>query len=100
MYMTLYCDSTDLFTEEEITSENLCDLCFPERIVRDWYEQHKTDFDYDTAEWLQIPLDECTFELWVNEAYTAESTDGVYADETDKTGRAVLELNISMGEEE
>lgn len=74
----VYCDSTDLFTEEEIMQENLCDLDFPEYIVRAWYEEHKADFDEDTAHELKIPLSECNFYIWFNEVSTAIDTDGLY----------------------
>ena len=74
----VYCDSTDLFTEEEIMQDNLCDLDFPEYIVRAWYEEHKQAMDADTAAELRIPLSECNFEKWFNEVSTAIDTDGLF----------------------
>lgn len=74
----VYCDSTDLFTEDEIMQENLCDLDFPEYIVRAWYEAHKKELDETTAADLRIPLSECNFYIWFNEVSTAIDTDGLF----------------------
>jgi len=73
-----FCDSTDLFTEEEIMQENLCDLDFPELIVRAWYVLNKKVLDSKTAHWLGVPEEQCTFDLWLKEASTAMDTDGLY----------------------
>lgn len=59
----VYCDSTDLYTEEEILLENLTDLFFPEHIVREWHSVIKS---------------ESPFEEWYNDICTAEDTDGLY----------------------
>ena len=78
LVVCVYCDSTDLFTEEEIMQENLCDLEFPEEVVRGWYEAHKKELDETTAYDLKIPLSECTFEKWFDEVSTAIDTDGLF----------------------
>ena len=74
----IYCDSTDLYTEEEIETENLCYLEFPEKIVREWYKQSEQLFVSDTARELRIPESEATFEKWLADVYTADDTDGLY----------------------
>lgn len=74
----VYCDSTDLYTEEEIMSENLTDLLFPEHIVRAWYETHKQELDDETMHELHVSKDECSFELWYRDVSTAMDTDGLY----------------------
>lgn len=74
----VYCDSTDLYSEDEIAVENLTDLLFPERIVRAWYEAHKSEFDDETSYELDIPEPECDFQKWYEEVYTAIDTDGLY----------------------
>lgn len=74
----VYKDSTNLFTPEEIEADNLTGLMFPEWIVRMWYETNKQEFDLDTKHELKIPLEECTFEKWYNEVYTADDMDGLY----------------------
>ena len=65
--VTVYCDSTPLFSPEEIEWDNLCDLIFPKKLVRDFYrdkwEGGNIDVDFD--EWL--------------DNYTADDTDGLYA---------------------
>ena len=66
--MTVYCDSTDLYTEEEIKSENLTQLDFPEEIVKEWYEKHKNEYDANSVG---------NFNDFLN-SYTADDTDGLY----------------------
>ena len=80
MYMTVYADTTDLFTEDELeeTGCNLVDLDIPDNIVRAYYEQHKEDCDADTNNDLGVPLDQCTFEQWQEEVYTADGTMELY----------------------
>ena len=75
--MTIYCDTTGLFTEEECNQENLCEMDFPEKLVRGWYESRKEEFDADIdVEW-SIGKKEHTFENWLD-SYTADGTDGLY----------------------
>lgn len=70
----IYCDSTGLFSEEEYCLENLTDMMFPEWIVREWYkENEKTCIEDCEAE-----HEEPCFENWINNSYTADSTDGLY----------------------
>ena len=80
MIMTVYADTTDIFTEEEIeeTDCNLVDLDIPENIVMAYYEQHKEDCDAETNSDIGVPLDQCTFEQWQEEVYTADSVIGLY----------------------
>lgn len=74
--VTVYCDSTDLYTEEEIMRENLCELLFPKEIVKEWV-------------WLTAPPGEIErlsgnengydwFDQWYYEESTADDTDGLY----------------------
>ena len=79
IWITVYCDDTGLFTEEECELENLCEAPFPEDIVREWYMENKMFFDEDTAEWTGIPISQCDYKLWLNNAYTAESVIGLCA---------------------
>ena len=74
--MTVYGDSTGLLSESEMNNENMVDLMFPERIVRQWYEE--TNCAEETADELGKDISECTFEEWVEEVYTCDSTDGLY----------------------
>ena len=74
----VYADSTNLFTEEDCNTDNLVALKFPERIVKDWYEKHESEFVECTANELKKPKSECTFEDWFNEVYTADDTDGLF----------------------
>ena len=69
--MTIYCDTTGLFTEEECNQENLCEMDFPEKLVRGWYESRKEEFDADIdVEW-GIGKKEHTFEK-LDLAFTQE----------------------------
>ena len=63
--VTLYCDTTGLFIEDECDSENLTEMLFPEWLVRKWYEETADKEAYRSfGDWL--------------ENYTADDTDGLY----------------------
>ena len=70
--VTVYADTTGLFTEEQINWlldgpsvwGNICDILVPESIVREWYEKYYEDDE--------------TFEEWFHEIYTCDDTDGLY----------------------
>lgn len=70
----IYCDSTGLFNEEECCSENLTDMLFPEWIVREWYKENEKACIEDC----ETEHEEPCFENWINNSYTADSTDGLY----------------------
>ena len=79
MIMVVYADTTDIFTEEEIIENgNLVELDIPDAIVLDWYEQDRAEHDEQTAADLGIPLEECTFEVWRDNVYTADETQDLY----------------------
>ena len=63
----VYADTTGLFTEEEILSDNLCELLFPRHLVEEWYnlfsDEYKRKYSFDN---------------WYYEEYTADETDGFY----------------------
>ena len=60
--ITVYADTTGLFTEEEIEKENLAYLSFPLEIVQAYASKINP---------------ELTFEQWLND-YTADWTEGLY----------------------
>ena len=64
IYVCIYCDTTPWYTEEEMCESNLCDLLFPERMVKDFYAEMGGDLQ-DFAKWLE-------------EEYTADDTDGLW----------------------
>ena len=70
----IYCDSTGLFSEEECCSENLTDMMFPEWIIREWYKENEKACIKDC----EAEHEEPCFENWINNSYTADSTDGLY----------------------
>lgn len=70
----IYCDSTGLFSEEEYCLENLTDMMFPEWIVREWYKENEKECIKDC----EAEHEEPCFENWINNSYTADSTDGLY----------------------
>lgn len=73
----VYCDSTGLYTDEECFDDNLCDLYFPEEIVREWYAENEEDFVKETMDELGCSEEQATFSAWF-EVYTADDTDGLY----------------------
>jgi hypothetical protein len=72
----IYADQTGLYTEDELAWDNWCELEIPEWIVRQWYEEN--DLAKETAWELCIPIEEATFERWLNEVSNGDDTDGLY----------------------
>jgi hypothetical protein len=72
----MYADQTGLYTEDELAWDNWCELEIPEWIVRQWYEAN--DLAKETADELGIPIEEATFERWLNEVSNGDDTDGLY----------------------
>lgn len=72
----MYADQTGLYTEDELAWDNWCELEIPERIVRQWYEVN--DLAKGTADELGIPIEEATFERWLNEVSNGDDTDGLF----------------------
>ena len=71
MFMTIYCDTTGLFSEEEMNRDNCCEMEFSEETVREWFET-------------QYYGPEMPFEEWIADYYTADDTDGLYEFALDK----------------
>lgn len=64
--VTIYCDSTGLFSESECNADNMCDMMFDEAVVEEWFEEKiSPHVDYG-------------FEVWYLEEYTCDDTDGMY----------------------
>lgn len=76
VYMTVYCSTTGLFNEDEMNKDNLTDIAFPRFIVKEWFDQCGDEKD-------------CTFDEWLTEEYTADSTDGLYQFALDRGFRGV-----------
>ena len=72
----IYADQTGLFSENELSDENWCEMLFPEWLVRKWFE--KNQLANETAQELKIPAEEATFELWLSEVSYGGDTDGLY----------------------
>lgn len=72
----MYADQTGLFTESELNFDNFVCLDIQEWIVRKWYEEN--DLAEETASTLHIPLEEATFERWLDEVSYGEDTDGLF----------------------
>lgn len=73
----VYCDSTDLYTEEECNRFNLCYLEFPKDIVLAWYAKNEDDFIKEQRDELGADT-ECSFKTWIENVYTAEDTVDLY----------------------
>ena len=74
----VYCDSTDLFNEQECEKNNLCYMMFPENIVKEWYKINENDNKEQTSIELNKKYNSCTFKDWIKNVYTADDTDGLY----------------------
>ena len=77
--MTVYCDSTPFFTDEECDQENLTELEFPKSVVRSYYnEQIYEPTPYCSIKQCEEDNDmETSFKDWLN-SYTADDTVGLY----------------------
>lgn len=87
----MYADQTGLYTEDELARDNWCELEIPERIVRQWYEEN--NLAKETAYELGIPIEEATFERWLDEVYWGESTDGLFQFALDNGSLPVTGVN-------
>lgn len=69
MLVTIYKDTTDLFTQEEISIDNIAELEFPDEIVRKYFDTYILD-SFRTDENIS---GDAFFEDWLEE-YTADDT--------------------------
>ena len=66
--VTIYCDATGLFSEAECNRDNMCELMFDERVVKEFFYMFlKPDYDLDIG-----------FEQWFTDEYTCDDTYGLY----------------------
>lgn len=72
--VTIYCDSTGLFSEKECDINNLTDMLFPVWIMEEWYKENEKDCIEECLEEEVEP----NFDNWYTSAYTAMSTDDLY----------------------
>lgn len=89
--VTIYCDSTGLFSEEECNTDNLTDMLFPGWIVEAWYLINEKSF-----------APECKAEgyepnayNWYTEVYTANDTDGLYDFAVEKGYDPVFDMSAN-----
>ena len=75
MAVDVYCDTTGLYTEMEIETDNICELEFPERIVKQYFMEYCLEnFKGDDPN----VSDDGLYEEWLDE-YTCDDTDGLVA---------------------
>lgn len=72
----IYADQTGLFSESELADDNWTEIEVPEEIACKWYEVN--GLAKVTADELKIPIEEATFEKWLNEVSWGGDTDGIY----------------------
>lgn len=72
--VTIYCDSTGLFSEAECNTDNLTDMLFPGWIVEAWYLINEKSF----APECKAEGYEPNVYNWYTEIYTADDTIGLY----------------------
>lgn len=72
--VSIYCDSTGLFSEAECNADNVCDMMFDREIVEEFFHTFvKPDYGWDI-----------TFDQWYEDEYTCDGTDGLYGYAVDK----------------
>ena len=72
----MYADQTGLFSNRELDEDNWEVFEIPEWIVRKWFEDNL--LANETAQELDIPIEEATFERWLHEVSYGDDTDGLY----------------------
>lgn len=72
--VTIYCDSTGLFSEEECNTDNLTDMLFPGWIVNEWYKENERVFAFKC----EAEGYEANAYNWYTEIFTADDTIGLY----------------------
>ena len=77
IFVCIYADTTGLFTNDQCDEDNMCNVAFPVEILRKWYEVH-TEIAWETAADLKKPINEVTFEDWLNHTIWADDTDGLW----------------------
>ena len=65
MDITIYCDTTPWFTDEEMSKDNLCDMSFPRQMVQEYYIANGGSL--------------LGFTHWITDEYTADDTDGLFS---------------------
>jgi len=66
VYMTIYCDTTPWYTEEEMNFDNICELSFPRKMVEEFFNRN--------YEKIWENEKEHSFTEWLQDIYTADDT--------------------------
>lgn len=85
--VTIYRDSTRLFSETECDNNNLTEILLPEWILQEWYKKNEKDFIKECEE---NSLNVSCFRTWITEVYTADDTDGLYDFAVEKGFQPIL----------
>ena len=89
--VTIYCDSTGLFSETECNTDNLTDMLFPEWIVNEWYKENERVFAFKC----EAAGYEANAYNWYTEVYTADDTDGLYDFAVEKGYDPVFDMSAN-----
>lgn len=89
--VTIYCDSTGLFSEEECNTNNLTDMLFPGWIVNEWYKENEKVFAFKC----EAEGYEANVYNWYTEVYTADDTDGLYDFAVEKGYDPVFDMSAN-----
>ena len=76
VWVCIYLDSTGWAEWDDII-DNVIEVEFPERLIRQWYEDNKEEFDEETKYELG-KYSEVGFNIWFSSVYTADDTDGFF----------------------
>lgn len=71
--MTVYRDSSGLYSPEEYEDDNLCVVSIPKAIVQEYYTRTAGQFEEEQMEALGCERKDCCFEKWLT-VYTADDT--------------------------
>lgn len=72
--VTVYCDTTGFFNEQECEEENLCEIAFPREILKEYYKLEEKKYIEEQMETLGCSVAECSMDKWLYHVCTADDT--------------------------
>ena len=76
VWVGIYLDSTGWAEWDDII-DNVIEVEFPERLIKQWYEENKDECDDETRDNFGNNC-EVGFDVWFSSVYTADDTDGFF----------------------
>ena len=74
----MYADQTGWFTDKYFQdgNDNWVELYIPNDIIEAWYDENS--LAEETADELNIPVEDCTWKIWLDKVSYGDDTDGLF----------------------